>query len=161
MFGGAPATGVTVVNDFTVTATAPASTAVGAVDVTVTTPGGTSTASAADQYTYAYAFFGFDAPVGNSPTVNKAHAGRSIPMKFSLGGNHGLNMLGPGQPTAQQIDCTTGTATGQPVPPSSSSADPAPPAPPPRGKPSHTAPPRPARSAVGGGQGDAVECGTC
>ncbi|MEU2823130.1 YncE family protein [Streptomyces bacillaris] len=50
-FGTTPAADVSVVDDFTVTATVPAHTA-GAVDVTVTTPGGTSATSPGGQYTY-------------------------------------------------------------------------------------------------------------
>ncbi|MFD8594997.1 PxKF domain-containing protein [Kitasatospora sp. NPDC059646] len=46
---------------------------------------------------------------------NQAHAGRAIPMKFTLGGNYGLNILNPGEPTTQQLDCTTGTPIGQPA----------------------------------------------
>ncbi|WP_165482041.1 IPT/TIG domain-containing protein [Legionella beliardensis] len=48
-FGGAPATGITVVNDSTVTVVTPAGTA-GSVDVTLTTVGGSATAAGA--YTY-------------------------------------------------------------------------------------------------------------
>ena len=51
LFGTTPATGVTVVNDTTITAIAPAHED-GTVDVTVTTGAGTSATAAADRYTY-------------------------------------------------------------------------------------------------------------
>ena len=38
-----------------------------------------------------YSFTGFFAPIDNLPTVNLANAGSSIPVKFSLNGNKGLN----------------------------------------------------------------------
>jgi hypothetical protein len=50
-FGTVAASGFSVVNDTTITATAP-SQAAGTVDVTVTTPGGTSATGAADHFTY-------------------------------------------------------------------------------------------------------------
>jgi hypothetical protein len=49
-FGATEASGVTVVNDTTITATSPPG--AGAVDVTVTTPQGTSASSSADQFTF-------------------------------------------------------------------------------------------------------------
>jgi hypothetical protein len=52
-FGAVAATGVTVVNDTSLTVISPATTTTGVVDVTVTTPLGTSATSEADQFTYA------------------------------------------------------------------------------------------------------------
>ena len=52
-FGTLAATGVTVVNDTSITAISPATTTPGVVDVTVTTPLGTSATSSADHFTYA------------------------------------------------------------------------------------------------------------
>ncbi|QWG17379.1 IPT/TIG domain-containing protein [Bradyrhizobium sediminis] len=63
--GGNPATGVTVVNGTTITATTPAH-AVGAVDVVVTTPGGTGTGSGL--YTYTTPAPGVTAITPNSGT---------------------------------------------------------------------------------------------
>ncbi|WP_328954694.1 PxKF domain-containing protein [Kitasatospora purpeofusca] len=115
-FGTTPATAFTVENDGRITATAPAAAAVGTVDITVTTPAGTSTVTAADSYAYAYDFGGFQGPVTNPPAVNQAHAGRAVPMKFSLGGDRGLGILAAGQPSVQQTDCTTGAPIGTPAP---------------------------------------------
>ncbi|WP_398780219.1 IPT/TIG domain-containing protein [Streptomyces sp. NBRC 110611] len=64
-FGTTPAINVTVVNDFTVTATIPAH-ADGTVDVTVTTPAGTSATNPADQYTY-------DEPAPTVTALNPTH----------------------------------------------------------------------------------------
>jgi hypothetical protein len=52
-----------------------------------------------------YDFTGFFAPVNNSPTVNLAKAGSSIPVKFSLGGDKGLNIFAAGYPKFQTVAC--------------------------------------------------------
>lgn len=52
-----------------------------------------------------YAFTGFFQPVDNLPFVNSVKAGQAIPVKFSLGGNQGLNIFEPGYPKSQQIAC--------------------------------------------------------
>jgi len=59
--------------------------------------------------TPAFNFTGFFPPVGNPPTINTVKAGSAIPVKFSLGGNQGLNILAPGSPSSSQIACATGT----------------------------------------------------
>jgi hypothetical protein len=59
----------------------------------------------------AYQFAGFFAPVDNLPTVNGAKAGSAIPVKFSLGGNYGLNITDPGYPRSQQINCDSSAPT--------------------------------------------------
>jgi hypothetical protein len=43
-----------------------------------------------------YAFTGFGSPVDNLPVVNLIHAGQAVPLKFSLGGNQGLDILNTG-----------------------------------------------------------------
>jgi Tol biopolymer transport system component len=45
-----------------------------------------------------YSFTGFFQPVDNLPTVNVAKAGRGVPVKFSLGGDQGLDIFGAGSP---------------------------------------------------------------
>ena len=57
--------------------------------------------------TQPFSFAGFFPPVDNPPTINTVKAGSAIPVKFSLGGNQGLNILAPGSPTSQQIACNS------------------------------------------------------
>jgi Carboxypeptidase regulatory-like domain len=52
-----------------------------------------------------YDFDGFFAPVNNPPTLNAVSAGRAIPVKFSLGGDFGLDVFAAGYPKSQQINC--------------------------------------------------------
>jgi hypothetical protein len=54
-----------------------------------------------------YDFGGFRPPVDNPPVLNTAKAGSSIPIKFSLGGNLGLDVLF-GSPFVRQFACATG-----------------------------------------------------
>ena len=56
-------------------------------------------------YVTSYDFTGFSSPVDNPPTVNKAKAGSSIPVKFSLGGNRGLGVLTTGYPKVDFYAC--------------------------------------------------------
>jgi hypothetical protein len=53
-----------------------------------------------------YDFVGFFQPVDNLPIVNVANAGSSIPLKFGLGGNQGMNIFAPGFPSSGQVPCT-------------------------------------------------------
>ncbi len=61
--------------------------------------------------TVPYNFSGFFQPVDNLPTVNSVNAGQSIPVKFSLSGNKGLNIFAAGYPVSQQIACSGGAPT--------------------------------------------------
>jgi uncharacterized repeat protein (TIGR01451 family) len=54
-----------------------------------------------------YNFTGFFSPINNLPVVNVVNAGRSIPVKFSLSGNKGLNIFAPGSPASGVITCDT------------------------------------------------------
>jgi len=60
---------------------------------------------------WGYDFAGFFQPVDNAPTLNVAKAGSAIPVKFSLHGNQGLNILAPGYPRATTISCSTSALT--------------------------------------------------
>jgi hypothetical protein len=48
---------------------------------------------------------GFFEPVANLPVQNQVKAGRAIPVKFSLDGNRGLDILAVGSPASQEIVC--------------------------------------------------------
>jgi hypothetical protein len=57
-----------------------------------------------------YDFAGFFAPVDNLPVLNAVKAGQAIPVKFSLGGNQGLDVFWAGYPKSSTIACAS-TAT--------------------------------------------------
>jgi hypothetical protein len=59
----------------------------------------------------AYSFTGFAAPVNNMPVVNTTKAGSAIPVKFSLGGNKGLNVFQTGSPSQVAYNCQSGAPT--------------------------------------------------
>ncbi len=54
-----------------------------------------------------FTFRGFLSPVKNPPVLNKVEAESTVPIKFDLGGNFGLNVLETGYPLSQKINCTT------------------------------------------------------
>ncbi len=54
-----------------------------------------------------YAFTGFFQPADNLPTLNVVNAGRAIPVKFSLGGDYGLNIFAVGYPSSSAVTCGT------------------------------------------------------
>jgi len=70
--------------------------------------GSASGAAAHNVTSSGYTFSGFFQPVDNVPTLNSVQAGQAIPVKFSLGGNQGLNIFQAGSPYSQQISCSTG-----------------------------------------------------
>src|SRR5262249_57138183 len=43
----------------------------------------------------------------NPRAVNTVKAGAAIPIKFSLGGNSGLDIFAAGSPASQLVDCNT------------------------------------------------------
>ena len=55
-------------------------------------------------------FTGFAQPVDNSPTVNRMNAGRTVPVKFSLGGDRGLDIFESGYPQVRSVSCPSGSA---------------------------------------------------
>jgi len=59
-----------------------------------------------------YLFEGFYTPVKNPPATNKVKAGASVPIKFSLGGDYGLDVFADGFPVSQDLDCSTGLPNG-------------------------------------------------
>ncbi len=50
-------------------------------------------------------FTGFFQPVDNQPTVNRMTAGRAVPVKFSLGGDRGLDIFAAGYPQVRSVSC--------------------------------------------------------
>lgn len=69
--------------------------ATASVDVTVATP---------------YRWGGFHQPIDDG-VLNTVQAGRSIPVKFSLGGDFGLDVLAEGSPASVPVACGTGLPT--------------------------------------------------
>ena len=67
-----------------------------------------NTNSASVTYNVTYNFSGFFQPVDNLPVLNVVNAGSGVPVKFSLGGDMGLNILAVGYPKIQQIACDGG-----------------------------------------------------
>ena len=55
--------------------------------------------------TPAFNFRGFFQPIDNDPVVNSAKAGVAVPVKFSLGGNQGLDIFQAGFPASQPVAC--------------------------------------------------------
>ncbi len=54
-----------------------------------------------------FQFEKFKKPLKAAPQLNKEEAGSSIPVKFSVGGDYGLDILASGSPTSQRINCST------------------------------------------------------
>jgi hypothetical protein len=83
--------------------------AAGEYEVTGSHAGKTSTAALTVKGAPSgFAFTGFFAPVDNAPVLNVVKAGSAVPMKFSLGGNQGLNVLAAGFPVSQPTVCDPG-----------------------------------------------------
>jgi hypothetical protein len=70
-------------------------------------------------YSVIFNFDGFRSPVDNpgtdaTPVYNSAKAGQSIPVKFGLGGNQGLNIIAARNPKVTSVNCDT-SATVVPI----------------------------------------------
>ena len=74
------------------------------ITVQVTDNGGLTATDEATVFVI-YDFTGFFQPVDNLPTINLMKGGVSVPVKFSLGGNKGLNIFASGYPKSEQIAC--------------------------------------------------------
>jgi len=57
-----------------------------------------------------YTFTGFFQPIDNLPTLNTVKAGSAVPVKFSLGGNQGLDIFAAGYPASITTSCGTTAA---------------------------------------------------
>jgi len=66
-----------------------------------------SGAGSPDWQPLVYSFSGFFSPVDNPPVLNSVKAGAGVPVKFSLGGDRGLNVFATGYPRSQRINCDT------------------------------------------------------
>jgi hypothetical protein len=64
-------------------------------------------AGAACVYSVVFDFSGFFRPVDNPPTLNVVKAGSGIPLKFSLRGDQGLDIVAFGYPASYGVDCNT------------------------------------------------------
>ena len=78
-----------------------------ALTYTVSDPSGHSDTKVRTVEVSPYNFTGFFAPIDNPPTFNEMKAGQAAPVKFSLGGNQGLNIFAAGSPSSVQISCNT------------------------------------------------------
>ena len=58
-------------------------------------------------YMVVFDFRGFFRPIDNLPTLNVVKAGSGIPVKFSLSGDQGLDVVAPGYPASDGVDCNT------------------------------------------------------
>jgi hypothetical protein len=69
-----------------------------------------------------YNFTGFFGPVDNPPILNIVDAGTTIPVKFSLGGDYGLNIFAAGFPASGVMACGSsgGDVVEETIPPGSS-----------------------------------------
>ena len=65
-------------------------------------------------YAVVYAFTGFEAPLKAAhPALNPVGIGQTVPVRFSLGGDLGLDVLA-GAPTLTPISCQTAQPSGEP-----------------------------------------------
>ena len=53
-------------------------------------------------------FKGFRWPVDDFPAINRWIAGETVPVRFSLGGFKGLDVLAPGYPQVAEVECGAG-----------------------------------------------------
>jgi hypothetical protein len=56
---------------------------------------------------FQYNFAGLMQPIDNPPVINTLKAGSAVPVKFSLAGDQGLNILAQGSPSVQAVSCNT------------------------------------------------------
>jgi alpha-tubulin suppressor-like RCC1 family protein len=66
-----------------------------------------NTSACVQNVTLIYTFNGFLQPVDNLPVLNQTRyrSGKGIPVQFSLGENHGLDIFAAGYPVSQAIAC--------------------------------------------------------
>lgn len=59
-----------------------------------------------------YDFSGFLSPIVSPPAINNIKAGQAVPVKFSLNGFQGMDVLAAGYPQTQTVACDTGAPIG-------------------------------------------------
>lgn len=69
-----------------------------------------------------FAFDGFYPPIEPEPALNTVKAGSAVPLKFSLAGDWGLNVIDLGAPTSGSLDCSLLDPSGEFVPVQSAGA---------------------------------------
>ncbi len=67
-----------------------------------------NTNGASVTYSVHYVFVGFALPVDNLPIVNGIKGGQTVPVKFGLSGDHGLDVLLGGAASSAAIPCSVG-----------------------------------------------------
>jgi uncharacterized repeat protein (TIGR01451 family) len=77
-----------------------------ALTYSVSDPSGHSDTEVRTVEVLPYNFTGFFAPIDNPPALNEMKAGQAAPVKFSLGGDQGLNIFAAGSPSSIQISCS-------------------------------------------------------
>ena len=63
-----------------------------------------------------FGWAGFLQPLDSLPATNKVEGGSTVPIKFTIGGNKGLNILAAGYPASQPASCTDFASTGPATP---------------------------------------------
>ena len=79
-----------------------------ALTYTVSDPSGHTDTKVRTVEVSPYNFTGFFSPIDNPPVLNEMKAGQAAPVKFSLGGNQGLNIFATGSPSSTQVSCASG-----------------------------------------------------
>jgi hypothetical protein len=85
--------------------------AIGVYEITYISTDGANTGSAIRTVIVPYNFTGFFPPIGNPPELNLVNAGKAVPVKFSLGGDKGLDIFAPGYPVIAFFNCGTNQGT--------------------------------------------------
>jgi hypothetical protein len=68
--------------------------------------GNTATKSVSYTVKAVFSFSGFRSPIAALPTLNSTKAGSSVPVKFSLAGNKGLDIFAAGSPSSKSLTCS-------------------------------------------------------
>ena len=75
---------------------------------TATDVAGNASAEVSCNYSVVYDWTGFLSPVDTGEVVNSVKGGRQVPVKFSLAGDQGLNVVAADSPTIEFGPCSAG-----------------------------------------------------